>query len=130
VTRKTLVWVLAAAVALAALVPLGRWERSRRADEENRGMREVAAAVGSLDSPSLSAFRDNEDFDCLLYKRNGNPFALELCVDLQGRLIEAIDRRGDEPRIWSLRDDRSRATVSVDRGKVEGLLDRMIGEPQ
>jgi hypothetical protein len=130
VRRKTVVWVVVAAVVLAALVPLGRWERSRRADEQNRGMGVVAAAVGPLDSPSLSAFRDNQDFDCLLYERSGNPFALELCVDLQGRLIEAIDRRGDDPEIWSLRDDRGRAIISVDRGEVERLLDRMIGEPQ
>jgi DNA-binding GntR family transcriptional regulator len=128
--RRPLVWVLIAAVILTALIPIGRWERSRRADEQNRGMRGVVSAVGSLDSPSLSAFRHNQSFDCLLYERGGNPFALELCVDHHSRLIEAIDRRGDEPRIWSLRDDPGRSTTSVDREQVVRLLDRMIGEPQ
>jgi DNA-binding GntR family transcriptional regulator len=121
---------VAAAAILAALVPLGRWERARRADEQNRGMLMVRAAVGQLDAPSLSAFRHNQTFDCLLYKRNGNPFALELCVDHHSRLIEAIDRRDDGPRIWSLRDDPARSTIRVDHGEVERLLDRMIGEPQ
>jgi hypothetical protein len=130
VRRRVVLWVLVAAALLAALVPIGRWERSRRADEQNRGMRTVVSAVGPLDSPSLSAFRRNQTFDCLLYRREANPFALELCVDHQARLIEAIDRRGDEPEIWSLRDDPARATISLDRRLVDRLLDRMIGEPR
>ena len=44
-------------VAAAALVVVGRWERDRRASEENAGMRTVVAAVGPLDSPSLRGFR-------------------------------------------------------------------------
>ena len=126
--RRAVVWAIATAVVLVALVPVGRWERSRRADEQNEGMQIVLAAVGSLDSPSLSAFRRNENFDCLLYKRGGNPFALELCVDFQARLIEAIDRRAGDPRIWSLRDDRGRSTITVDRAQVERLLQQMIEE--
>jgi len=127
--RRALVWATVTAVVLVALVPVGRWERSRRADEQNEGMRMVLAAVGPLDSPSLSAFRRNENFDCLLYKRGGNPFALELCVDFQARLIETIDRRASEPRIWSLRDDRGRSTITLDRAQIERLLERMIEEP-
>jgi hypothetical protein len=125
-TNRTLAWTLAAALLLMALVPLGRWEQSRRADEQNEGIRMVVSAVGELAAPSLSAFRHNLNFDCLLYKRGGNPFALELCVDHESRVIEAIDRRGSEPEIWSLRDDPSRSSVIVDRPTVERLLDRMI----
>jgi hypothetical protein len=128
VSRRTLVWALAAALILVALISLGRWERSRRADEQNRGMQTVVSAVGPLDSRSLSAFRHNLGFDCLLYKRGRNPFALELCVNHQSRLIEAIDRRGDEPEIWSLRDDPSRSTIRIDYGEVRRLLDQMIEE--
>ena len=114
----------------ALLVGIGRWERSSRADEENEGMRSVAAAVGSLDNPSLSAFRYLEKFQCLLYERGGNPVALELCFDSSGRLIEAIDRRGDgDPKISSLRDDATRSTIRVDRDEVDRLLLRM-GVPQ
>jgi hypothetical protein len=125
-TNRTLAWALAGVLVLAALIPLGRWEGSRRADEQNEGMRTVVSAVGELGGPSLSAFRHNLNFDCLLYERGGNPFALELCVDHESRVIEAIDRRGSEPEIWSLRDDPSRSTISVDRRTVDRLLDRMI----
>jgi hypothetical protein len=130
VSRRTLVWALVAALVLVALIPLGRWERSRRADEQNEGMRTVVSAVGPLDSSSLSAFRRNLSFDCLLYKRGRNPFALELCVDPESRLIEAIDRRGDEPEIWSLRDDPGRAALTIDYGEVRRLVDGMIEEPR
>ena len=129
-SRRPLLWALAGALVLLALVPLGRWERSRRADEQLEGMRSVVAAVGSLDSRSLSAFRRLTEFDCLLYERARNPFALEVCVDHEGRVIEAIDRRDDEPRIWSLRDDRGRSTIRVDRAEVERLLAQMIQEPR
>ena len=114
--------VLAAAV---ALVGIGLWERDRRADEEVRGMRTVVEAVGPLDSTSLRGFRLLGAFDCLVYGRSGVPYALELCVDGDGRVVEAIDRRSGEPRIWSLRDDRARSTIVVDRNEVDRLLRRM-----
>ena len=124
-SRRALALVLAAALALAALVPVGRWERSRRAEEQVRGMELVRAAVGPLDSDTLKAFRYVSRFHCLLYERGSNPFALELCVDLRGRLVEAIDRRSGEPEIWSLRDDPARSTIYVDRREVDRLLHRM-----
>jgi hypothetical protein len=122
---RALAIVLAAGVVLALLVGVGRFERGHRADEENRGMRTVLAAVGPLDSPSLAAFRYLQNFQCVLYRRGGNPFALELCVDAQGRLVEAIDRRSGDPEIWSLRDDPSRASTRLDRAEVDRLLNRM-----
>jgi hypothetical protein len=117
-----------ALVVLLVLVAIGRWERSDRADEQNRKMRALVAEIGPLDSPSLSAFRylPESDFDCLLYQRGGNPFALELCADREGRVIETIDRRDGDPRIASLRDDRGRATVRVDRAEFDRLLATMI----
>ncbi len=122
----------AAAVAiLVALIPIGRWEASRHADSELAGMRRVLAAVGPLDQPLLDAYRVNvgTGFDCLLYKRGANRFALELCFDKQGRLIEAIDRRaGGDPRISSLREEPSDSTIRVDRGLVDRLLKR-LGAP-
>lgn len=120
---------LVAIAVLVALIPLGRWERSRRADEQVRGMQSVLAAVGRLDSPSLAAFRQLGSFDCLLYRRARNPFALEVCVNDRGRVVEAIDRRGKAARIWSLRDDPSRSSVLVDRARVERLL-RKMGAPR
>jgi hypothetical protein len=120
---------LAAGVAvLAALVPIGRWERSRHADSELAGMRRVAALVGPLDSASLNAYRVNVGLgmDCLLYRRGRNRFALELCFDKHGRLVEAIDRRaGGDPRVSSLREDPSASTIRYDRRLVDRLLARL-----
>ena len=124
-SRAAVVAGAACAAALLALIPLGRWERSERAEEQVAGMRTVLAAVGRLDDPSLSAFRVLTNFRCLLYKRGRNPFALELCVDREGRLIEAIDRRSGSPQFWSLRDDPTRSTIQLDRCRVDRLLRRM-----
>src|SRR6266516_6288194 len=117
-------WALAAvaAVVLAALVPLGRWEGRRQADSQNRGIARLRAAVGRVDSPSLYGYRVLPAFDCLVYRRDGNPYALELCVDFAGRIVEAIDRRRPTRRYYSLRFDRGAATVRVDRGEVDRLL--------
>jgi hypothetical protein len=122
--RRVAVVALAVVVAAALLVAIGRWERSRRADEQVEGMRTVVAAVGPLDNDTLKAFRILSEFQCLLYERGGNPVALELCFDVPGRVVEAIDRRGDEPRIFSLRDDPTRSTIRVDRALVDRLLVR------
>jgi hypothetical protein len=127
--RRLLVAAGAVLLGLLLLVPVGRWERGLRADEEMEGMRTVLAAVGELDSPTLRGFRVLAGFDCLLYERNRNDFALELCVDDEGRVVEAIDRRGGDSRIWSLRDDPTSSELRVERPVVNRLLLRM-GVPQ
>jgi hypothetical protein len=128
--RRLVLAALAALLVLLLLIPIGRWERGRRADDEMEGMRSVIAAVGELDSPSLRGFRVLAGFDCLLYERARDEFALELCVDDEGRVVEAIDRRGaGDPEIWSLRDDPDSSDVLLDRAVVNRLLLRM-GVPQ
>ena len=116
---------------LVALVPVGRWERNRHVDSVLRGLRRIQALVGPLGQPALSAYRVNVGFgfDCLLYRRGGNRYALELCFDRQGRLIEAIDRRGyGDPEIASLREEPDASTIRVDRKLVDRLL-RRLGAP-
>jgi hypothetical protein len=115
----------AAAVAVVALIPIGRWERGHRADVEMRGMRRVLAEVGPLDAPSLKGFRVLANFDCLVYRRGTNLYALEICVDDEGRVVETIDRRTGDPEISSLRDDPTSSEVRVDRGEVNRLLGKM-----
>ena len=110
---------------LAGLVATGRWEASREAQREMAGFRIVQRLVGPLDSPSLSGFRVMAGFNCLTYRRGSNPFALELCVDPAGRVVEAIDRRRETRRIWSLRFDPTASTDKVDRAKVDELLRKM-----
>lgn len=108
----------------ALLVVLGRLERSRHADEQNEGIAQVRETVGPLGS-SLSGFRFLARFQCLVYQRGQNRFALELCVDRSGRVVEAIDRRGGDAEHWSLREDPELADVRVDRAEVERHIVRM-----
>lgn len=128
--RRIAAGILLTLLVLGGLVFVGRWERAQRADEQTDGMRTVLAAVGPLDGPTLSAFRYLQDFQCLAYRRDRNPLALELCVDVEGRVVEAIDRRSGEPKIWSLRDDPTRSTLRVDREEVDRLLVRMGVPPR
>ena len=131
VERRTVVAAAAVVLALAALVPVGRWERDRRAAEENRGLRSILAAVGPLNGPTLQTYRHLVNFDCIVYARDGHPFGLEICVDHDGRLIEAIDRRNSrDPEIWSLRDDPTRAAVRLDRVRFLELVRRERAEEQ
>jgi hypothetical protein len=113
------------AAAAVALVAIGRWEGRHEARHEVRGFEIVQHLIGPLDSASLSGFRVLPGFDCLTYRRGTNPFALELCVDRSGRVVEAIDRRRYDRRIWSLRFDPSASSDRVDRAEVDRLLHTM-----
>ncbi len=127
-SRRTLAVAGLAVLALAAAILIGRWEAGHHAAKQNRGMRMTLEAVGPLDSPTLYAYRRLGYFDCLIYRRGAIRFALELCVDPQGRLVETIDRRSGEPRISSLREEHDRATIRLDRAEVDRLL-RKAGAP-
>jgi hypothetical protein len=116
------------ALALGALVAVGRWERSREIAAEVKGLQRIAALVGPLDQRTLTGYRVQPTFDCLVYRRGSNPFALELCADRSGRLVEAIDRRGEHKRIYSVRADPSASPIRIDRPKFEHVLHRMIRE--
>ena len=125
-TRGRVLVAAAAVAALVALIPVGRWERTRHAERQMSGVREVWNAVGGrLDAPGLSGYRLMGTFNCVTYRRGGHDFGLELCVDPEGRVIEAIDRRGDEPEIWSIREDPTRSTLRVDPDELSRLLERM-----
>ncbi|HEY8028030.1 MAG TPA: hypothetical protein VIE38_00830 [Gaiellaceae bacterium] len=125
-TRSAVVGVIVVAVA-AGLIAVGRREASGEAAREMNGFRIVQRLIGPLDSPSLSGFRvfPGLDFRCLAYRRGVNEFALELCVDHAGRVVEAIDRRTFNRRIWSLRFDPSASTDRVDPVEVARLLRKM-----
>ena len=127
-TRNLALVVTAALVVLVALVAIGRWEGRREATREINGFHVVQRLIGPLDSPTLSGFRVFAAFDCLTYRRGANPFALELCVDHAGRVVEAIDRRQETRRIWSLRYRPTASTDRVDRTEVDALLRKMGAE--
>ncbi len=126
--RRPLALAAVSVAAIVALIPIGRWERQHRADVEMRGMRRVLATVGPLNSPSLKGFRVLANFDCLVYRRGKNLYALEVCADDEGRVVETIDRRTGDPKISSLRDDPSSSEIRVDRREFDRLL-VMMGVP-
>jgi hypothetical protein len=125
---RTAAVVVAAVVAAAALVVVGRHEGATSAASQVRGMERVLALVGPLDSPTLSGYRRQPGFDCLVYRRGSNPLALEVCVDPQGRVVEAIDRRRYVRRIYDLHFDPGASTLRVNRAEVDRLL-RKMGAP-
>jgi hypothetical protein len=128
VSSRTRSLAAAVVVVAIALVVFGRFERSQQATREVHGFQIVQRLIGPLDASSLSGFRVFPSFDCLTYKRGANVFALELCVDHAGRVVEAIDRRSFDRRIWSLRFDPSASTDRVDRAEVDRLLTKMGAE--
>jgi hypothetical protein len=102
-------------VALLVVVPAaGRLQADRATDAQADGIERVLRAVGPGWAASVSAYRLLPYFDCLLYQRGGNPYALELCFDWDGRVIEAIDRRGRSPKFWSLRYEPKASKTRVD----------------
>jgi len=123
--RHAVVAALVLAVAVAVLVAVGRWEQGRGVRHEEQGMAQIAGIIGPLESPSLSGYRVLPGMDCLTYRRGSNALALELCADPAGRVVETIDRRRPDRRIFSLRYDRSSSNLRVDRALVDRLLRRM-----
>lgn len=117
--------VAAAVLVVAVLGLVGRWEGGRHARAEVRGMARTLALIRALGPATPSGYRVLPDFDCLVYRAGGNPFALEYCVDADGRVVETIDRRRFERRIDTLREDPDASTLRVDRAEVDRLLRRM-----
>ena len=115
---------VALALVLLAAVLVGRWERHRWIASQVQGMDRVRAAIGPLDSTSLIGYRVLPGFDCLVYRRGSNPYALELCVDGAGRVVQAIDRR--RTRVYyTLQAEPTASTFRVDPRAVDGLLRKM-----
>lgn len=122
--RRWAIAAVAGVLVLGLLVAVGRWERNRWARSQVLGMERVRVAIGSLDSPSLIGYRVLPNFDCLVYSRAGNPYALELCVDGAGRVVQAIDRRGQRT-YYSLQAEPTASSFRVSRGIVDSLLRKM-----
>ena len=122
--RRLLAAAAAAVVVLGALVAVGRWERSRWVSSQVQGMERARAAIGPLDSSSLIGYRVLPQFDCLVYRRGKDPYALELCVDRAGRVVQTIDRRRGRT-YYSLQAEPTASTFRVDPAVVEPLLRKM-----
>lgn len=112
-------------VGLAALVVVGRHERTHEYARQLARIEAVRRLVGdSIDSPKLNAFRADPGFLCLFYASGKRFFALELCYDPQGRLIESVDRRGVVPVYGSIAYRPELAPVTVPPGELRQVLIR------
>jgi hypothetical protein len=99
--RRWLVGAVGVLVAALALVAVGRHERASEREWNLDGIAVVRYLVGAgIDHPV--SYRLPVGLRCLIYKRDGRPFALELCVDPYGRVVEGVDRRGSVPRFYSV----------------------------
>ena len=116
---------LGAVAAIVAFVFVGRWEKRSWVDSQLRGMKQVVQLIGPLDQRSLIGYRALPAFDCLVYRRGADRLARELCVDLSGRIVEAVDRRGGARRYYDLHSDPGAASIHVDRNEVDRLLRKM-----
>ncbi|MFL5935870.1 MAG: hypothetical protein ACJ744_15930 [Gaiellaceae bacterium] len=106
----------------ALLVAVGRWEERRAANKELAGMRIVVDAIGGdIRSSRLAGYRYGPP-DCLAYHDHLMLLALQLCFDAQGRLVETVDRRPDQPRYSSLEYKPSLSTIRFPRPEIEKVL--------
>lgn len=120
--RRALVIGVAVVAAAAVLVGVGRWEQHRAANNELAGMRSVLAAIdGNIDSRRLSGYRFGPP-NCLAYHDKVMLLALQLCFDSEGRLIQSVDRRPDQPRYSSLEYEPSLSTIRFAPARIDRLL--------
>jgi hypothetical protein len=110
--------LVAIAVAAAVLVVVGRLEKASASRAQVNGMARVLALVGPHWSTAATAYRLTPTFDCLLYRQGLDPYALELCFDRKGRVVETAHRGRTFARFWTLRYDPGASTLRVDRARL------------
>jgi hypothetical protein len=124
--KRVLGIVIAVVAALALLVAVGRWEEHRAANKEMAGMRTVLAAIGGdIRSPRLSGYRYGPP-DCLAYHDKTMLLALQLCFDAEGRLVQSVDRRPEQPRYSSLEYEPSLSTIRFPPAEIDKLMQLAI----
>jgi hypothetical protein len=124
-STRRLVMVVAVAVAAVAVVAVGQYGRRHEQAATERGIERVRAAIGSLGRPGPSDYTlANPGRSCLLWAVNGRIYALQLCIDAQGRVIEAVDRRGWTAKFYSFTDEPSAAKLRISPKLFDALLAR------
>lgn len=114
--------VLVVAVAGMA-IPVGRYERTHEDAVQLARIAAVRQEVGPrIDDTSLRAYRTDPGFLCLFYARGERYFALQVCYDSQGRLVETVDRRGATAIYGSVSYRPELAPVRVSTAEVARIL--------
>lgn len=115
--------LLAVCALLAGSVAVGRWEGHRETQRIRSGiLRARALAPRNLDARANSSYRYEQGWTCLLYRSGGKVLGVELCFDGNGRLIEAIDRRGAQPHFFSFNYDAALSPIRVPLASVDRTI--------
>jgi hypothetical protein len=130
VTRRAVSVGLAIALVVGGgLVVIGRQERSNEQAYMLDGIADVRAAVGPrLARPGPNNYRLEPGLSCLLYAANGRSYALELCDDAAGRIVQAVDRRGKFASFYSVAVDPQVARIRVDPALFPSLIEKVRRE--
>jgi hypothetical protein len=125
-TRRMLLTGIAIVVAALVLIAVGRFERHQEQASVNRHIEEVRAAIRpSLTRPGPDSYLYSPGRSCVLYGAAGRSYGLELCVDPEGRVIEAVDRRGATSHFYSLVDEPRAAQLHISPILINSLINRV-----
>ena len=109
-------WALAGVVVVVAalvVVAIGRHERASERSYSLQGIANVRVLIGNRIGEPYD-YRVGSGLSCLIYPDHGRFFALELCIDAQGRVVEAVDRRGSVSRFYTVVDEPGVADQRLD----------------
>lgn len=119
------VFIAATASALAALiVVVGRHEHASELRRNLEGIALVRSLVGNRIGKAVN-YRVSSNLYCLLYSARRRVFALELCSDRHGRIVEAVDRRGTLPSFYSIAAEPRAANERIDLRLVSRLIAKL-----
>lgn len=122
--HSKLVGALVAAAVLVTLVVVGRVESERAVSGQLAGIDRIRwMALATHKQPD--AYRLTPTLDCLLYGIGINPYALELCYDHLGGLVEAIDRRSSTHSFWDIEYSPGAARVYLSPSRLSDTLRAM-----
>jgi hypothetical protein len=123
VSRRSLI-TAAIVVVATVIVFIGRSQRAAERHHNLDGIAIVRSLVGEQIAKPDN-YRVSPGLYCLLYGVGARTFALELCSDPQGRLVEAADRRGALPKFYSVASEPSVANETVSTTLVKREIERL-----
>jgi hypothetical protein len=122
--RRRILIPVCVIVMAVVLVVVGRSERSSEQRHNLDGIAFIRSLVGTRVA-TPDDYRVSPDLYCLLYDSRGRVFALELCADQHGRLVEAVDRRGSVPVFYSVTSEPGVARDSISLGLVSREITKL-----
>jgi hypothetical protein len=122
--RAALVVVVAAA-ALAVLAAAGRAERAHWIHTQRDGMNDVVQTIGGrFLVRTVSDVWDNNErpgISCVRYSYGGDPYAMQLCFDQRGRMVEAYDERSGAVEIYDLHEEPAESRLRIDLAQLKQI---------